>query len=245
MTELTSAADISTDLATDSILPIRRGSVAGLLKVTMAELAAFFKLHTNQMIENRNAGVPALSAFTNTNFQAGTTATEVAGKALVLYTPANAKTQYCRKAAPSAPYRIAIRYDGTRTTNSPSTTACFGWRDSATGKLQQIFQQIGLGMQVQSWSNDISYAATVANVPFAVPLLGAWFGLRDDGTSIFFEISPDGVTWDTVYTVTKAAGYLGATGYNEVWFGTFAGQTITLAVKVWDESGLSRSYADL
>lgn len=42
MTELVDATDIGADLAGSCILPIREGAVAGLRKVSMAELAAFF-----------------------------------------------------------------------------------------------------------------------------------------------------------------------------------------------------------
>lgn len=46
-----------------------------------------------------------------------------------------------------------------------------------------------------------------------------WFmRIKDDGTTVTYSISFDGLTYTTVYSVAKASGFLGATGYSNVGF---------------------------
>lgn len=42
--------------------------------------------------------------------------------------------------------------------------------------------------------------------------------MANNGTNITFSTSNDGITWVTVYTVAKASGFLGASGYTNVGF---------------------------
>ena len=45
-----------------------------------------------------------------------------------------------------------------------------------------------------------------------------WYQISDDGTSVYFRQSADGVNFSLVYSVTKATGFLGAAGYTNVGF---------------------------
>lgn len=48
-----------------------------------------------------------------------------------------------------------------------------------------------------------------SNAPF-------WFKISDDGTTVHFYESNEGVVWDQLYSVAKASGFLGTSGYNQI-----------------------------
>jgi hypothetical protein len=41
-----------------------------------------------------------------------------------------------------------------------------------------------------------------------------WMRYHDDGTTVTYSISPDGVNWQTISSVAKASSYLGVSGFN-------------------------------
>lgn len=121
------------------------------------------------------------------------------------------------QAVPATPYtRTAlIAMTGNYTAN---IGAGIGWYDGANK-----VQYIGLNANatpiivVTHYSNPTTFVANdfvgSANVP---PML--WFRLNDDATNVTFSFSMDGANFATVYTVAKASGYLGATGYSNIIF---------------------------
>jgi hypothetical protein len=76
-------------------------------------------------------------------------------------------------------------------------------------------------------------------------------GLRDDGAgNIYFEISTDGVNFFTLSKIVKSSGYLGSSGYNQIFLGIAPwdfSNTPTLPVAwsflAYDPNGLSRSLS--
>jgi hypothetical protein len=72
--------------------------------------------------------------------------------------------------------------------------------------------------QVNKWASATSFSATdftsATNV-FAQPI---WLQIHDDGTNVSFAFSQDGSFFVTLFSVAKASGYLGSTGYSNLVF---------------------------
>ncbi len=124
------------------------------------------------------------------------------------------------KAAPTPPYTIRALLGVTRNTNSYNGVY-LGWYDG-TAKLHIMhFQSVNSGASaigVGRWSSATSYVSSdfqSANNAFSQPI---WFQLQDDGTNVSFAFSQDGANFLPVYSVAKASGYLGATGYSNLIF---------------------------
>lgn len=124
------------------------------------------------------------------------------------------------KPAPTAPYTITALVAATRNSSSFGAVG-LGWLDG-TGRLQLMAYSINNGTSpyflVQRWNSPTSFNGTnfsSASNAFAQPI---WLRLADDGTNISFSFSHDGTNFLTLYSVAKASGFLGATGYSNVIF---------------------------
>jgi hypothetical protein len=146
---------------------------------------------------------------------------------VVMTLPSNGSAENWRirtKAAPGAtPYSvtalIALSYNFT----TADYVTGIGWSDGT--KLQMFVVQCasavdGPVLKVVNYSNPSTGIATVFTGTSRVKLpLMAWLRLEDDGTNVRFRISFDGVSFTEVYSIAKASGYLGATGYTNIVFG--------------------------
>ena len=123
-------------------------------------------------------------------------------------------------AAPTPPYTIKALLSVTRNTNSYNGVY-FGWYDG-TAKLHIMqYQSVNGGASaigVGRWSSATAYVSgdfQSSNNAFAQPI---WFQVQDDGTNVSFGFSQDGANFLPVYSVAKASGYLGASGYSNLVF---------------------------
>jgi hypothetical protein len=123
-------------------------------------------------------------------------------------------------AAPSTPYAIRTLIAATRSSNS-SNAVGIGWYDG-TNKLHLVTLTTANGavpiLEVTKWNSPTSYNAadfTSFGNGFPQPI---WLEVRDDGTNVAFAFSQDGANYLTVFTVAKASGFLGATGYSNLVF---------------------------
>jgi hypothetical protein len=101
--------------------------------------------------------------------------------------------------------------------------AGIGWRDSVSGKFSVLaLRQDGtLGtwqISVSNWASPTSYIASPLSPSGNVGTL-AWIRIRDDGINVYCYYSVDGQMWILLYSIAKASGYLGSSGYNQVVFG--------------------------
>jgi len=122
------------------------------------------------------------------------------------------------KTVPTPPYTIRALVSVTRNSNSYNGLL-FGWYDG-TAKLQLMsFQTLNGGanfLAVSRFSNTSTVVGTdfqSASNSFAQPI---WLQLQDDGTTVSFAFSQDGANFLPIYSVAKASGYLGASGYSNV-----------------------------
>jgi predicted alpha/beta hydrolase len=145
------------------------------------------------------------------------------------------------KATPTAPYTISGKFItdqafGLFAASSASNTfdsgGGFAYRDSGTGKIVTFFSGLAAGTAESSgsspawswkppsfyvidWSDATTAAAGEANAIVLSPIL--YEQLKDDNAGhIQVNFSFDGAAYIPLLTITKASGYLGATGYNQV-----------------------------
>ena len=97
--------------------------------------------------------------------------------------------------------------------------AGIGWYDGVN-KIQTIYMLYtsSWAVNVANWSTPTGFSANVFAGGGGDTARLLWFRLSDDGTNVFFEVSNDGANFATLYTVAKASGFLGATGYSNLIF---------------------------
>ena len=174
----------------------------------------------NTAIYDISAGVPANSGFSWLN-QGGASVSEVSGKALIITgttssTSDNMRVRY--KAVPSTPYTITFLVQAAARANSnQSMGVCF--TDGTKIQALSIEGTTTAKVQVNSFTNATTYASTQGTAFELGSMTGFIFlQLADDGTNVAFRFSVDGVNFLTYYSVAKASGFLGGSGYTNVGF---------------------------
>lgn len=74
-------------------------------------------------------------------------------------------------------------------------------------------------LYVNSYSTVSAFNASHFIGGSSVITFREWFRIADDGTNVSFQWSADGVNFQTFYSVAKASGYLGSSGYSNLCFG--------------------------
>jgi hypothetical protein len=199
--------------------------------------------------------MPALSGFTGVNLTGTAKAIENPGKAITIIDTAptykgspNLNGLYAAVPA-STPYRVAI-YCLFNNTSESYWGPAFGWTD---GTRFQTVGQVGAETwtisQFSNYNTRASFTDNIRRLPIAGLSAGCWFGLRDDGTSVWFEISADGANYQPITSITKSSGYLGSSGYSNVFFGLFnlnqafnpgTNYPLSASFLAYDINGLSR-----
>lgn len=144
------------------------------------------------------------------------------------------------KAAPSTPYTITALIAATRNSSNANGVG-IGWYDG-TNKLHLLNYTLSTLVvspiiQVSRYSTPTTFSAADFNSATNVFSQPIWLRIADDGTNVSFAFSQDGYNFLQVFTTTKAAGYLGATGYSNValFVDPRAGRTIG-TVMSWTEN---------
>ncbi len=176
---------------------------------------------------NVTSGVPLLSSFTEINFPSGNTTIEQYGtRNIILIQDLGSNTYTILKgltlSAPAAPYRVAMFFRALIYPSGNNPAIEFGWSNGTA--FETFYSNLGnLVWGHETWTNSSSRASAVNLTPNVPPPSNqpSWIGLRDDGTNIHVELSPDGVSWNPIpiYTIAKASGFLGTTGYIEIFWG--------------------------
>ena len=201
--------------------------------------------------------MPALSGFTQQNISGTGSVIENPGKGFSIIDSAPSANVTTNRgltiAVPSStPYRVAIfcLYNGA---NFSYSGFGFGW-SNGSGKFDALAYS---GSQNSFGHENLSPLSNrVSNTDNAAPSLipgasaGIWLGLRDDGAgNVFWEVSADGANYTTLYYTAKSSGYLGSSGYTNIYFGlrayaySVSGSNYPLSVTflAYDPNGLSRT----
>ena len=113
--------------------------------------------------------------------------------------------------APSTPYIITTA--SYYYTPDPSATTYLLFRDSVSGRLVVLIQDthstsgaIAGGITlVQRWNSPTSFNSTQGTTTSPPTKNLSWRQIEDDGTTIYFRVSPDGVNWVTIHSESRTA----------------------------------------
>lgn len=138
------------------------------------------------------------------------------------------------KASPSTPYTISALV-AIEASNETFQLAGIGWYDGTKLHTIHMTYNGSWNLEVGKWTTATAFSAADVS---ATPRPGPgriWLQIADDGTNAIFRVSSDGATFRDVFSVAKASGFLGSSGYSNVVF--FANRNNT--------TGTSTAYATL
>jgi hypothetical protein len=123
------------------------------------------------------------------------------------------------KASPGTPYTITALIAVTRNA-SGFAGAGIGWTDGTKLHVLSLVSDNGLEsyLEVEKWTNDTTFSANDFTGQHSALQQFIWMRIRDDGTNVTFSYSNDGANFLTAFTVAKASGFLGSSGYSNVIF---------------------------
>jgi hypothetical protein len=118
--------------------------------------------------------------------------------------------------APSTPYNFTAHVTMTQLDSGHNGAAGIGWSDGTQYQFIGIVgaNASGAFVNVQYWTTNSAFSAN--EFSGEQTRTDCWFQITDDGTNVTFALSNDGINFVTAYTVAKASGALGATGYSHV-----------------------------
>ncbi|WP_342627204.1 hypothetical protein AAC691_13010 [Nguyenibacter vanlangensis] len=131
-------------------------------------------------------------------------------------------------AAPAPPYSITVLAASAPEPVSNTGLTTIGFTN---GTQLQIIRTDSTGyIWVQNFNSISSYNSTAkesSQSHYWEPT--TLLKIRDDGTNVYFMISMDGYNFTTLYSTSKSSGFLGASGYTKIFFGTSGGaNSVTL-----------------
>lgn len=188
-----------------------------------------------------SAGIPTISAFTV--FGDGTsTFTVSALKAINIFNTSGitGMAGYTTP-APATPYRVRVLIQNLALTNptSGNTVMCAGWYDGS--KFQFLYMRTTGDLYIAGYTDYHTLDTTMFHSGLAYIPDDMWFGLRNDGTNLHFEVSRDGVNFFSVYTATIASYLANA---NLVFWGTInnGANPFSCTLRCFDLGGLTPAF---
>lgn len=127
------------------------------------------------------------------------------------------------KAAPGTPYTITALISATALVDSTHIVSTgIGWYDG-TNKLHLLALDYNSAnkswaISVNKFTNPTTFSANDVTDTFPGSINPVWLRIKDDGTNAQFFFSTDGVNFTQAFTVAKASGFLGGSGYTNVVF---------------------------
>lgn len=127
------------------------------------------------------------------------------------------------RAAPAPPYTVTALIAATRNSSQSSGTG-IGWHDGSSKFHVLSFVTSSTNgspvLTVQKW-NSVSTLSGSDKISssngFSQPI---WLRVSDNGTTISFSFSQDGLNFTNLFSTLKSSGFLGVTGYSNVIFMT-------------------------
>ncbi len=170
--------------------------------------------------------------FSNWNTASGGSFTNVDQGILFNWpTGATAAESAITAAAPATPYTVTATLTYGYTGGANSGNWGIGWTAGTSGTTGTTTAQwliycpacaSGFQQRIFNATSATSVASFINQSAAIIRASGAgvpWFlRLQDDGTTVTYSISFDGISYTTVYSVAKASGFLGAGGYSRIGF---------------------------
>lgn len=192
-----------------------------------------------------------LSDFTQIAISGAYTATEYPGRALVIEDTAPGsgfQLAGLRRAVPSAPYRIVVAL---QPATFPVNYLSWAWGFTDGTKFHLLGQYDTYNQSETTWSNTttrISSTQIYGGIP-----IGTFFVCMEDDNAgnCYIGYSANGAYF-TSKKIVKSSGYLGSSGYtsacvllSNLGSGGLSGAAnkYSIAIREWDESGLTRTFA--
>ena len=196
-----------------------------------------------------SAGIPLLSAFTQLNSATATCSVQTNGTKSISVVDTGASTiEACGMyiAVPgSTPYRIALCIQPDLGASVQYSGVYVGFTNGTA--LDGIQFTLNSGIFHTTFTNFSSRNSdsNVIGSSFFEWENCFWVGLRDDGTNFYLEISQSGAgfAYQTVYSTSKASGFLGSSGYTNAFWGILPqdnSQPIAASLRCYDVNGLTR-----
>lgn len=135
---------------------------------------------------------------------------------------------------PATPYSITALL--TVNNSSQYSVPAIGWSDGT--KVHFIYSEFSNShVTILGFSNISTFASTSQQ---NTSRYGGgrlyWWKIRDDGTTIYFYSSGDGLNWGLEYSVAKASAYLGSSGYTKLFAGCPGGSgAVNITVASWTQ----------
>lgn len=136
------------------------------------------------------------------------------------------------KAVPATPYTISALISMTPANFTQFTEIMLGWYDGTNKieaiKLSQRTSAPSPVIRIDNYSTPTAvnanlFAGTISSLGYLL-----WVRIGDDGTTVSYSWSADGVNFKPLYSVAKASGYLGSSGYSNIIFGVDAFNAATV-----------------
>lgn len=140
------------------------------------------------------------------------------------------------------PYRIRVYIQDFVYTISGEHSVCVGWTDGTKYQFSQLINGAygtGIYSYVQNYSNYYTHNTTVFSANFGYSSDSMWFGLYDDGTNVYWQLSRDSVNYYNMYSIAKSSGYLA--NYDTAFWGVIdnEGELWIVTLRCWDTNGLN------
>jgi hypothetical protein len=187
-----------------------------------------------------SAGVPLLASMTNVNVAGSYVVTQFPSRAINVFNPNNDSNNLSgfSLTAPSSPYRVAIYLQ--QISGAGEHWIVAGFTDGT--KFVVVAVQDTGSLYVYTANSYSSFNSIVFNGTLPTAPEDIWFGVRDDGTNVHYEISRDSVNYIPLYSEVKSSGFLSS--YTNIFWGqsigSSSGSQVTL--RCYDVNGLTRAF---
>ena len=126
------------------------------------------------------------------------------------------------KTAPTAPYTIEAKFTGPLGPFGSFPHVGFGWTDGTKAHVIDLLYDTSnhyWKAEVTEWTNATTFSAASSGAEgYVVGGNSIWAKLEDDATNVKISLSYDGVNYHQLYSVAKASGFLGGSGYTNILF---------------------------